>query len=98
VHDYVGLVVCDTRRARSWRIAFAKANIDAKVDETRGDDSEHGAYKVSVLRRDLPAASAMVTAVTRGELALPGAGITKTAVIAVVVIAALAAALMRGWW
>jgi hypothetical protein len=87
VHDYVGLVVCDTRRARSWRIAFAKANIDARVDETHGVDSEHGAFRVSVLRRDLPAASAMVTAVTRGERTLPGAGLTKTAVIAVVVIA-----------
>jgi hypothetical protein len=97
VRDYVGLVVCDTRRARSWRTAFARAGIAAAIAETVGDESERGACKVSVPRRDLPAANALVTAVTRGELRLPGTGFTWTAVVAIVVVAAIAAALATGW-
>ncbi len=97
MRDYVGLVVCDTRRARSWRTAFARAGIAAAIAETVGDESERGACKVSVPRRDLPAANALVTAVTRGELRLPGTGFTWTAVVAIVVVAAIAAALATGW-
>lgn len=97
MRDLVGLIVCDTRRARSWRTAFAKAGIAATVAETVGDEAEGGACKVSVPRRDLPAANAIVTAVTRGELRLPGSGFTWTSVVAIAVIAALAAAVATGW-
>lgn len=92
--DYVGLLFCDTRRARSWQIAFGQAGIVAKVVETIGEEAEAGACKVSVPRRDLPAANDMVTAVTRGELTLPGSGVSWMTIIALVMIAALAAALV----
>ncbi len=97
VRDDVGVVICDTRRARAWRAAFAKAGIAVTVAETIGDDAEHGACKVSVPRRDLPAANAMVTAVTRGELRLPGSGVGWRSAIAIALVAALVAALARGW-
>jgi hypothetical protein len=95
--EYVGLVVCDTRRARSWRAAFLKAGITATVAETTGDEAESGACKVSVPRRDLPAANAIVTAVTRGELRLPGSGLSWRFGIAIVVIVALITALASGF-
>jgi hypothetical protein len=97
VPDYVGLIVCDTRRAQAWRAAFGKAGIVAVVAETIGDEADAGACKVSVPRRDLPAANALVTAVTRGERRLPGTGFTWRAAIAIGVVAALAAAIATGW-
>lgn len=89
VHDYVGVVFCDTRRARGWQKAFMKRGIEARVLETFGEESEHGAYKVSVPRRNLVAANQLVTAVTRGEVSLPGSSISPMmAIVAIVVIAA----------
>lgn len=87
--DHVGLIFCGTRRARGWEKALAKRGIRARITETFGEESEAGAYKVSVPRADLPAANQLVTAVTRGELALPGSGLTGMTVVALVVIAAL---------
>lgn len=92
--DRVGIVICDGRRAKSWRAAFARAGIAADVADTIGADSEGGAFKISVARRDVPAANAIVTAVTRGELALPHPGVDARLVIAVLVVAALVTALM----
>ncbi|MBL0220368.1 MAG: hypothetical protein IPQ07_41675 [Myxococcales bacterium] len=89
VHDYVGVVFCDTRRAHRWRKAFMKRGIEVRVLETFGEESEHGAYKVSVPRRNLVAANQLVTAVTRGEVSLPGSSISPMmAIVAIVVIAA----------
>jgi hypothetical protein len=93
--DYVGLVFCDTRRARGWEKVFARAGISTRVLETIGDESEAGAFKVSVPRRDLPAANDLVTRVTRGELTLPGSGVSPTMIIALLVIAAMVVALVR---
>ena len=95
--DYVGLIFCATRRARSWQIAFQRAGIVARVVETIGEEAEAGACKVSVPRRDLPAANHMVTAVMRGELTLPGTGLSRATLVALVVIVALVAALARGF-
>lgn len=92
--DYVGLIFCGTRRARGWEKALAKRGITARVTETFGEESEHGAYKVSVPRRDLPAANQLVTAVTRGDVTLPGSGVSLGA-IAVVLIAIAALILAR---
>jgi hypothetical protein len=89
-------VVCDTRRAQAWRTAFERAGIAATVAETIGDEADGGACKVSVPRRDLPAANAIVTAVTRGERRLPGAGLSWRFAIAIVVIVALTTALANG--
>lgn len=88
-HDHVGLIFCGTRRARSWEKALAKRGIVARVTETFGEESESGAYKVSVPRRDLPKANQLVTAVTKGEVTLPGEGLSPTAIIALIAIAAL---------
>lgn len=87
--DLVGLIFCGTRRARSWQRALAKRGIVARITETFGEESEAGAFKVSVPRRDLPAANQLVTAVTRGEVRLPGAGVSPATVIALLAIAAL---------
>lgn len=96
VHDYVGVVFCDTRRAQGWRKALAKRGIEARVLETFGEESEHGAYKVSVPRRNLVAANQLLTAVTRGEVSLPGSIISlPMAIVAVVVIAAIIVAFVR---
>ena len=90
--DRVGLILCDARRAKAWRAALARARIAARVEDTVGAESEDGAFKVTVARRDLPAANAIVTAVTRGELALPHPGVDYRLVIAILAIAALVAA------
>jgi hypothetical protein len=95
VHDYVGLVFCDTRRAQGWRKALAKRGIEARVLETFGEESENGAYKVSVPRKSLPAANQLVTAVTRGEVSLPGSSTAMMAIIAIVVIAAIIFAFVK---
>jgi hypothetical protein len=96
VHDYVGLVFCDTRRAQGWRKALAQRGIEARVLETFGEESENGAYKVSVPRKSLPAANQLVTAVTRGEVSLPGSSISPMmAIVAVVVIAAIIVAFVK---
>ncbi len=92
--EYVGLLLCDTRRARRWQRALGKAGIVATVAETIGEEADAGACKVSVPRRDLPAANHMVTAVTRGEVTLPGTGISPMTIIALVVIVALVGALV----
>ncbi len=64
--------------------------------ETFGEESENGAYKVSVPRKQLPAANQLVTAVTRGEVSLPGASISPMmAIVAVVVIAAIIVAFVK---
>ena len=94
MRDYVGLIVCDTRRARAWRAAFAKAGIDAIVQETIGEEAETGAVKVSVPRRHLVAANELVTRVTRGEVTLPGPGFSLSSAITIVVIVALIVALV----
>ena len=98
MRDEVGIILCDTRRARQWRTAFARQGIAATIAETKGDESERGACKVSVARRDAPAANALVTAVTRGEQRLPGGGLSWLHVAALVTIAAIAAALASGRW
>ncbi len=96
VHDYVGLVFCDTRRARGWQKALAKRGIEARVLETFGEESEHGAYKVSVPRRNQVVANQLLTAVTRGEVSLPGGGgVTPMVIITLIVIAAVVAAFVR---
>lgn len=95
VHDYVGLVFCDTRRARGWQKALAKRGIEARVLETFGEESEHGAYKVSVPKRQQVAANQLLTAVTRGEVTLPGAGVSPMMIVALVVIVALVLAFVR---
>ncbi len=96
VHDYVGLVFCDTRRAQGWRKALAQRGIEARVLETFGEESEHGAYKVSVPRKHLVAANQLVTAVTRGEARLPGSIVSlPMAAVAIVLIAALVLAFAR---
>lgn len=92
--DHVGLIFCGTRRARAWEKALAKRGIRARVTETFGEESEAGAFKVSVPRADLPAANQLVTAVTRGDVTLPGSGFTGATVIALVVIAALVVGLV----
>ena len=56
VHDYVGLIFCDTRRAQGWRKALAQRGIEARVLETFGEESENGAYKVSVPRKQITGA------------------------------------------
>lgn len=94
MRDDVGLIFCGTRRARSWERALAKRGIVARVTETFGEESEAGAYKVSVPRRDLPAANELVTKVTRGEVSLPGDGWSWRVVVAVLVAMALVAALV----
>lgn len=95
-HDFVGILFADTRRAKRWQRAFRKAGLESRVVETIGEESETGACKVSVLRRDLPAANQLVTAVTRGEVTLPGAGFSMTTLVAIIVVAAMVAALVRG--
>ena len=92
--DEVGLIFCGTRRARSWQRALAKRGIVARVTETFGEESEAGAWKVSVPRRDLPAANHLVTAVTRGEVGLPGPGASPMMAVALIAIAALIFALV----
>jgi len=93
VADRVGLVLCDRRRAQAWRTVLANAGIAAVVEATHGSESEDGDFKVMVARRDVPAANAIVTRVTRGELALP-TGIRPVAVIALVVIVVFVVALL----
>ena len=87
-------MICDARRAKSWRAALARERIEARLDATHGSESEGGDVKVSVARRDLPAANAIVTKVTRGELALPHPGVDARLVVALVVIAALVIAML----
>ena len=94
---YVGLVFCDTRRAEAWRAALEADGIAAAVAETDGDDIEKGACVVAVPRARLVAANALVTAVTQGRRQLPATRSNRGAVaIAVVVVAAMLAALLRG--
>jgi hypothetical protein len=95
VHDFVGLVFCDTRRVRGWKRALAQRGIEVRVTETFGEESQNGAYKISVPRKQQVAANELVTAVTRGEVALAGPGLTPMVVITAVLIAALVFALLQ---
>lgn len=97
VHDHVGLIFCGTRRARGWQKALAARGIAARIDETFGEDSEHGAYRVTVPRRDLPAANQLVTAVTRGEVTLPGDGLGWPAIVALLALVALLVGMLGPW-
>jgi hypothetical protein len=96
VHEFVGLLFCDTRRAKQWQRALTAAGIESRVLETFGEEETAGAYKVSVPRSDLPVANELVTAVTRGDRRLPGTGLSWTSVIAIVVVVAMLAAVIRG--
>lgn len=86
---HVGVVVCGTRRAARWRAAFQEAGIEAVVVETDADEAEAGACKVGVPKARLREANAIVTAVTRGERALPGSGLGWQGVVAILVALAL---------
>lgn len=94
LRDEVGIVFCGTRRAKGWQRALAARGIEARVTETFGEDSEAGAYKVSVARRDLPRANELMTRVTRGEVTLPGEGASWRVLVAVLAIAGVVAALV----
>lgn len=95
-HDFVGLLFCGTRRAKQWQRALAAAGIESRVNETFGEEETSGACKVSVPRSDLPGANELVTAVTRGDRSLPGARLSRTSVVAILVVVALLAAVIRG--
>ena len=86
---HVGVVVCGTRRAAQWRAAFREAGIEAVVVETDADEAEAGACKVGVPKARLFEANAIVTAVTRGERALPGGGLGWQGVVAILVVLAV---------
>ena len=86
---HVGVVVCGTRRAAQWQAAFRAAGIEAVVVETDTDEAEAGACKVGVPKARLLEANAIVTAVTRGERALPGSGLGWQGVVAIAVALAL---------
>ena len=94
--DRVGVVVCGTRRAAQWRTAFRDAGIEADVVETDTDEAQAGACKVLVPRGRLVEANAIVTAVTRGDRALPGGGLDWRALIAVVLVIALVGSVVIG--
>jgi hypothetical protein len=92
---HVGIVVCGTRRAEQWRVAFEQAGIPAVVVETDTDEAEGGACKVGVAKGRVVDANAIVTAVTRGERRLPGdARLGLRPIIALLVIAGLIGALL----
>ncbi len=86
---HVGVVVCGTRRAAQWQATFRDAGIEAVVVETDADEAEAGACKVAVPKARLLEANGIVTAVTRGERALPGSGLGWQGVVAIVVALAL---------
>lgn len=92
------MVVCDSRLAAQWQAAFREAGIDAAVIETDTDEADGGACKVTVPRARRVEASAIVTAVTRGERRLPAGAVRldRRGLIALVVVAIFVVGLVFG--
>ncbi len=94
---HVGVIVCGTRRAERWRVAFAAEGIAAQVEETDAEDAAQGACRVTVPRTQLLVANAMITEVTQGRRGLPGERGRAIDAAIVLGVAAILIAALRFW-
>ena len=92
---YVGLVVCDTRRALQWERGLAAAGFEPLRVETTGDAADRGDWQLAVPDRHGLAARAYVSRVLQGEESLPHAPLlSRSAWISATAIAVLLAAIL----
>ncbi len=85
-------MICGTRRAEQWRLAFRDAGIEAVVVEADAD--EDGACKVAGPAAQVVQANAIVTAVTSGQRELPGPRLSWRTILVLLVIAAVTVAMI----
>ncbi|MBP6633508.1 MAG: hypothetical protein KBG28_17585 [Kofleriaceae bacterium] len=90
---HLGVVACGTRRAQAWKDALAVEGITAVLIDNDSDAAGGEAMIVAVPRLQVPAANALISAVTRGERDLAGRRGWLGAVVVVLV-----AALIIGWF
>jgi hypothetical protein len=93
---YLGLVVCDTRRAQEWRAALRRRGFDVVLSETPAS-SDKGGWQVGVAAAEVLSARAFVREVTSGHVALTPPWYRQPGMVlmGLVVVGTVAAALSR---